>query len=83
MRQFENTDDLNEFSSGSSQESDKEFYSEYVQDTESRNFVGLPNEWQDSNDDKMSVGEDTAIGSNADVNVTESQNISNKETTSA
>ena len=83
MRQFENNDDVNAFSSGSSQESDKEFYSQYVQGTEPRKFVGLPNESKDSNGDKMSVGEDTAIGSNADVNVSDSQNMSNKETTSS
>ena len=79
MRQFENNDDVNELSSDSSQESDKKFYSQYVQGTEPRSFVGLPNESKDSNDDKMSVGEYTAIGSNADVNVSDSQKMSNKK----
>ena len=43
MRQFENNDnEANESGEGSSQDSNNEFYSQYMQGTKPRNFGGLP-----------------------------------------
>ena len=66
MRQFENNDnEENESGEGSSQDSDNEFYSQYVQGTKPRNFGGLP---KDRNDEQMIVGDgDTTIDPNADL----------------
>ena len=53
MRQFENTDMRNESGANRSDESDNEFYTQYVQGTNPRNFGGVS-----TNDDKMSVGDE-------------------------
>ena len=48
MRQFENNDnEENESGEGSSQDSDNEFYSQYVQGTKPRIFEGLPKDRND------------------------------------
>ena len=52
MRQFENADMRNESGANTSDESDNEFYTQYVQGTNPRNFGGVS-----TNDDKMSVGD--------------------------
>ena len=52
MRQFENADMRNESGANTSDESDNEFYTQYVQGTNPRNFGGLS-----TNDDKMSIGD--------------------------
>ena len=52
VRQFENADMRNESGANTSDESDNEFYTQYVQGTNPRNFGGLS-----TNDDKMSIGD--------------------------
>ena len=79
MRQFENKDNINESSTTSIQDSDDEFYTQYVQGTNPRSFGGLPTESNESKDDKISIGgDDTVKGPSGDESGSELQTMADK-----
>ena len=79
MRQFENKDNINESSTTSIQDSDDEFYTQYVHGTNPRSFGGLPTESNESKDDKMSIGgDDTVKGQSGDESGSELQTMADK-----